>query len=95
MKRYMLYFIALFSLLQLKNLQAQTPEFSSKKIYFQYPPCNIECDTVHFSEPGTCPTCRMKLFAAYQGSENKEGAHGANCNKKVAGLTFPRNVSQQ
>ncbi|UTA69044.1 DJ-1/PfpI family protein [Emticicia sp. 21SJ11W-3] len=73
----------------MKNLQAQTHEFNTKKIHFQCPPCNMECDTVHFSEPGACPTCGMKLFAAYQGFENKEGSHGDNCNKKVAVLIFP------
>ena len=60
-----------------------------KKVYFQCPPCNLPCDTVHFSAPGSCPTCGMRLYAAFHGAENKQGVHSDFINKKVAVLLFP------
>ena len=29
---------------------------------FHCPPCNLDCDTLTFSEPGTCPHCPMTLI---------------------------------
>jgi putative intracellular protease/amidase len=60
-----------------------------KSVYFQCPPCNMECDTIHFSKPGFCPNCGMKLFASFLGNENKQGEHAEVIKKKVAVIIFP------
>ena len=68
----------------------QTPAADAKRpITFLCPPCGLDCDTMHFSKPGRCPTCSMKLFAAYPGYENRLGVHNDYCDKKVAVLLFP------
>ena len=60
-----------------------------KPIYFICPPCNLQCDTMHFHEPGFCTYCGMKLYPAYTEYENKNGEHHDNIDKKVAVLLFP------
>lgn len=67
----------------------KTPETKDKKIVFLCPPCDLDCDTIQFEKPGICPHCAMKLYAAYQGTENTEAYHGAYSDKKVAVLLFP------
>lgn len=89
MPKSVIYTFMLLSLLQSNSLQAQILEFKKKMVHFQCPPCGMECDTVHFSKPGACPVCGMKLFAAYQGYENKQGSHADIIDKKVAILIFP------
>lgn len=67
----------------------QTAPVNTDSVYFFCPPCNLDCDTVHFRNPGICPVCGMTLFASYSGCENIAGDHHDYCSKKVAVLIFP------
>ena len=67
----------------------KTSAAKDKKIVFLCPPCDLDCDTIHFEKPGLCPHCAMKLYAAYEGVENADAYHGEFTDKKVAVLLFP------
>lgn len=73
----------------LEGIAQVESQVTAKTIIFLCPPCDLDCDTMHFQKPGLCPTCGMKLFASYQGFENKRGDHSESCDKKVAVLLFP------
>lgn len=60
-----------------------------KLLVFLCPPCGLDCDTVHFKEPGICPTCGMKLNASFPEYENIQGEHFETTDKKVAIVLFP------
>lgn len=83
-------FILLGLVVSVNAAQAQDRTILNlKKLYFQCPPCNLPCDTVHFAAAGACSTCGMRLYAAYRGYENTQGKHAEYINKKVAVLIFP------
>lgn len=87
MIRYLIFLLA-FMTISMNGISQEKSPVQIKPIYFFCPPCNLDCDTIHFQKPGICPNCGMTLFAAYEGYENKNGNHQDICNKKVAVLLF-------
>lgn len=43
-------------------LLLQLPAIAQVKTVYRCPPCNNECDSIHFAAPGKCPHCAMVLI---------------------------------
>ncbi len=57
-------------------------------IIYKCQPCNLPCDTIKHSTPGTCEFCGMPLFPSYA-SVNPTKKKNDELNKTVAILLFP------
>ncbi len=59
-------FSYLLSILLLFFLQANTLAQETTDVIYQCAPCGCDSDGKHFHEPGTCPSCGMKLEAVQE-----------------------------